>query len=48
LHHIAASLFLPLEIIAPAHVTVEQINAMLAPLSVSGMTPEEFAPLRAA
>ena len=37
-----------LEITAPEHVTVEQINAVLAPLGVSGMTPEEFAPLRAA
>jgi hypothetical protein len=37
-----------LEITAPAHVTVEQINAVLEVLGLSGMTPEEFAPLRAA
>jgi hypothetical protein len=37
-----------LEITAPAHVTVEQINAVLAPLGLSGMTPEELAPLCAA
>jgi hypothetical protein len=36
-----------LEITAPAHVTVEQINAVLEPLGLSGMTPEELAPLRA-
>ena len=36
-----------LEITAPAHVTVEQINAVLAPLGLSAMTPEELAPLRA-
>jgi hypothetical protein len=33
-----------LEITAPAHVTVEQINAVLELLGLSGMTPEEFAP----
>ncbi|HZC03153.1 MAG TPA: DUF2283 domain-containing protein [Gammaproteobacteria bacterium] len=37
-----------LEITAPAHVTVEQINAVLEPLGLSGMTPEELAPLCAA
>ena len=37
-----------LETTAPAHVTVEQINAVLVPLGVASMTPEEFAPLRAA
>ena len=37
-----------LEITAPAHVTVEHIDAMLVPLGVARMTPEEFAPLRAA
>jgi hypothetical protein len=37
-----------LEITAPAHVTVEHINAVLVPLGVASMTPEEFAPLRAA
>jgi uncharacterized protein YuzE len=37
-----------LEITAPAHVTVEHINAVLEPLGVARMTPEEFAPLRAA
>jgi uncharacterized protein YuzE len=37
-----------LEITAPAHVTVEHINAVLATLGLSGMTPEELAPLRAA
>ena len=37
-----------LELTAPAHVTVEQINAVLTPLGLSGMTPEELAPLRAA
>jgi hypothetical protein len=37
-----------LEITAPAHVTVEHINAVLEPLGFAGMTPEEFAPLRAA
>jgi hypothetical protein len=37
-----------LEITAPAHVTVEHINAVLEPLGFAGMTPEEFAPLCAA
>jgi hypothetical protein len=37
-----------LEITAPAHVTVEQINAVLVPLGFAGMTPAEFAPLRTA
>jgi hypothetical protein len=37
-----------LEITAPAHVTVEQINAVLELLGLSGMTPEELAPLHAA
>ena len=37
-----------LEITAPAHVTVEQINAVLVPLGFARMTPEELAPLRAA
>jgi hypothetical protein len=37
-----------LEITAPAHVTVEQINAVLVPLGFTRMTPEELAPLRAA
>jgi hypothetical protein len=37
-----------LEITATAHVTVEQINAVLEPLGLAGMTPEELAPLRAA
>ena len=37
-----------LEITAPGHVTVEHINAVLVPLGFAGMTPEEFAPLRAA
>jgi hypothetical protein len=34
-----------LEITAPAHVTVEQINAVLETLGLSAMTPEECAPL---
>ena len=34
-----------LEITAPAHVTVEQINTVLETLGLSAMTPEEFAPL---
>jgi len=37
-----------LEITAPAHVTVEQINAVLVPLGFARMTPEELAPLCAA
>jgi hypothetical protein len=37
-----------LEITAPAHVTVEQINAVMETLGLAGMTPEELAPLRAA
>jgi hypothetical protein len=37
-----------LEITDPAHVTVEQINAVLETLGLSVMTPEELAPLRAA
>jgi hypothetical protein len=37
-----------LEITAPAHVMVEHINAVLAPLGFAGMTPEACAPLRAA
>lgn len=37
-----------LEITAPAHVTVEHINAVLAPLGVASMTPEELVPLRTA
>jgi hypothetical protein len=34
-----------LEITAPAHVTVEHVNAVLEMLGLSAMTPEEFAPL---
>ncbi len=37
-----------LEITAPVHVTVEQINAVLVPLGFARMTPEELAPLCAA
>jgi hypothetical protein len=37
-----------LEITAPAHVSVEQINAVLVPLGFTRMTPEELAPLYAA
>jgi Protein of unknown function (DUF2283) len=37
-----------LEITAPAHVTVEQINAVLETLGLSAMAPEELAPLCAA
>ena len=37
-----------LEITAPAHVTVEQINAVLVPLGFARLTPAEFVPLHAA
>jgi hypothetical protein len=37
-----------LEITAPAQVTLEQVNQVLAGLGLAGVSPEELAPLRAA
>lgn len=35
------------EITAPAHVTVDEINAILVPLGIPEVAPEEWAPLAA-
>ncbi len=37
-----------LEITAPAHVTVDQINTVLETLGLTAMAPEELTPLHAA
>ena len=37
-----------LEILAPASVTVSQINVVLSTLGLAAISPEELAPLRAA
>ena len=37
-----------LELTAPAHVTAEEINAVLERLGLTGISPEELRPLRAA
>ncbi|ETW96167.1 DUF2283 domain-containing protein [Candidatus Entotheonella palauensis] len=37
-----------LEITAPAHITIDQINTVLGTLGLAAMLPEEFAPLHAA